>query len=480
MPALVDPNAPPDIIEGYAWGREWAMGTYKHPPLQAWLLELFAFLTHRAAWTHLFLTQAMVVVAFWSAWDLGRRMMSEKAALVGVLILEGVAFYNIDSAQYNPFNPNILQMALWGLMTRSFYLALKEDKTKDWLWLSLWSACAFYGKYSVVLLLASFGLLMLFTPQGRVQLRSKNPYLSAAIVLVLFAPHIVWLVQNDFLPFVYASGRFERPLHEPYFLMAPYNFIHDQFLRVLPAAVIFAMTFGAGFVRKDKVKKENIDAFDRLFLDYVFLTPFAVVLFLAAATGHNISVLWSTSFWNLAGLWTIARLKPSFTQNAQKRLTALLLIVLVVEGAGYAYAASYYPLHKHAPRRVDFPGRVLAEKIHEAWHAHYQAPLAYVVGTAWTAGNVSFYGADRPHVLINGDYTENPTIKPADLARDGGIVVWCIENCHDRVDAGQVKSIKEQFPMAQEQEPIIVPWQTQTEVAPLHIGWALLPPVKAE
>ena len=52
--ALTSPNAPLDVIEGYAWGHEWPLGTYKHPPLQAWILQLCALATDRAWWAHFF------------------------------------------------------------------------------------------------------------------------------------------------------------------------------------------------------------------------------------------------------------------------------------------------------------------------------------------------------------------------------------------------------------------------------------------
>ncbi|MGX7873674.1 hypothetical protein ACVDG5_013725 [Mesorhizobium sp. ORM6] len=35
VPSLVDPAPPADVVEGFMWGREWVLLTYKHPQLPA-------------------------------------------------------------------------------------------------------------------------------------------------------------------------------------------------------------------------------------------------------------------------------------------------------------------------------------------------------------------------------------------------------------------------------------------------------------
>src|SRR5260370_35113132 len=38
LPLLTHPNAPLDVVEGAAWGREWQWGYHKGPPLFAWIM----------------------------------------------------------------------------------------------------------------------------------------------------------------------------------------------------------------------------------------------------------------------------------------------------------------------------------------------------------------------------------------------------------------------------------------------------------
>ncbi len=107
VPATVQPNLPLDVIEGLAWGREWQWGYHKHPPLQAWLLELAARATGKAAWSAFLLSQLSITVCFWAVWRLAREIVDPPGALLSVLLLEGVYYFNYTSPE---FNPNVLQL----------------------------------------------------------------------------------------------------------------------------------------------------------------------------------------------------------------------------------------------------------------------------------------------------------------------------------------------------------------------------------
>jgi hypothetical protein len=39
-PAIINSAPPLDVVEGYMWGREWVLATYKHPAMPSWVLEM--------------------------------------------------------------------------------------------------------------------------------------------------------------------------------------------------------------------------------------------------------------------------------------------------------------------------------------------------------------------------------------------------------------------------------------------------------
>ena len=74
----------------------------------------------------------------------------------------------------------------------------------------------------VAVLAVPLGIFMLADRDARKHFTTPGPYIALAAAIAAMAPHLVWLVQNDFLPFGYAehravlprgnSGR-ERPLN---------------------------------------------------------------------------------------------------------------------------------------------------------------------------------------------------------------------------------------------------------------------------
>src|SRR5690348_17046047 len=68
LPALLQHNLPLDVIEQLAWGREWQLAYFKHPPLVAWVLESIA--TSSDGWPPAIylagpLASALALVAVW-------------------------------------------------------------------------------------------------------------------------------------------------------------------------------------------------------------------------------------------------------------------------------------------------------------------------------------------------------------------------------------------------------------------------------
>ncbi|MEP3303821.1 MAG: glycosyltransferase family 39 protein, partial [Roseibium sp.] len=74
IPTLFFPNPPLDVVEGFAWGRELALGYTKHPPMQAWLLELTYRITGGGTFGGYWLSQISIALGYWCIWHLARRL----------------------------------------------------------------------------------------------------------------------------------------------------------------------------------------------------------------------------------------------------------------------------------------------------------------------------------------------------------------------------------------------------------------------
>ena len=467
--SLACPNLPLDVIEGYAWGKEWLIGTYKHPPMQAWLLESIFDLTGRARWAPYLASQLAIVTAFWAVWQTGRRIAGETAGLLGALLLEGIIYYNFTSPE---FNPNVLHLPFWALAGWSFHKAVTDNKTRDWLLLGLWGAAGMYSKYSTGLFLLVLGLSLFAHRDGRKRLTSAGPYLAVATTLLLFLPHLWWLFQNNFLPLEYTQGRLERNGDHYSAAITTTLMVAGQLIALLFAALLFVTLYD----RRSAPSRTPAPSFDRIFLTFASFGPFLAMFCLSLVFGYRIRDMWQTPFWNFIGLWAVVFLRPALTPSALRRFALAWGLVFITGLLAFVGNTVLAPYVTHKTNRMIFPGSKLSQTIVDRWDARFHTPLQYVIGDPWPAGNVAWYADARPHVLIDGDRSISPWIKADDLKKSGGVIVWCI-NCGDKIKADAPPDyIQTEFPQAELQPPLSIPRMTSANLPPARVGWAYVPP----
>jgi hypothetical protein len=478
IPTLVCPNVPLDVIEGYAWGREWLIGTYKHPPMQAWWLEILAQITGRAMWAHFFASQLAIGIAFWGVWETGKRILEPLPALLAVMLLEGIVYYNFTSIE---FNPNILQLPFWALIGLFYYRGIKDNTIADWMLLGVFSAGGVYTKYSTVLLLVVLAILTILRPEGRRRLKSVGPYLAVLTAFVLFLPHLQWLFNNDFLPYTYAETRMRHPTPPGIIrsaIIIPAAFLISQLLAMLPAILVL-IAFSGG---RTQITKNDIRGFDRAFLTAMTFGPCVLVFLMALVLGYKVHDMWGTPFWNFIGLWTLAYFQPAMTTQTVWRFMASLTVVFCATLMIYGGSVVVYPYATDKVLRVHFPGKDLAREITVGWKNATPMPLRYVIGDTWPAGNVAYFSKDQPHVFISRDFSISPWVTPEDIKRDGAVFVWCIQYCSNGNYVNNWKDIQgmpefmQQHPNAKIQESLTLKKKTEAKVPSAVIGWAILPP----
>lgn len=468
--SLASQNLPLDVIEGYAWGKEWLIGTHKHPPMQAWILEILFNATGRSRWAPYLASQIAIVAAFWAVWQTGRRIAGEKAGLIGAMLLEGIVYYNFTSPE---FNPNVLQLPFWALAGWSFHKAVKDDKIIDWVLLGVWAAAGMYTKYSTGVFLLVLGVVLFAHRDGRARLKSFGPYLSVITASLLFLPHFLWLVHNDFLPWQYATGRMERNCDHFYStIMTTTLMVAGQLIALFFCLMLLIVIYD----RRSAEKKEQAASFDRIFLTFAAFAPFTAMFCLSLIFGYHIRDMWQTPFWNFFGLWAVVFMRPVFRPHDMRRFALAWSLVFVAGLSLFIANETLSPYVTPKPKRTNFPGKNISEAIISAWHGKYNTPLRYIVGDTWPAGNVAWYADDRPHVYMDGNKSISPWIDQSDFKKSGGVLIWCIV-CSSHQDAyTQPKEMQELLAQAKVQEPITLTRMTYADVPPVVIGWAILPP----
>ena len=465
LPALVYPNLPLDLIEALTYGREWQLGYDKLPPLPWWMIEL-VYRTVGVDVAFYALAQLAVLAAFALVWATARPLVGAVGALVAVLILDGMHYFNYPAAK---FNHDVIQLPLWALAGYAFHAGLKQGRTIDWVWLGLAVGVSLWAKYFVVVLAVPLALFLLIDRDARKALATPGPWIAFALAALIMLPHLVWLVRNDFLPFAYASARAAPTRGLIDHVIHPVIFAGSQVLFLLPALLIAAALI---WPRPKVTAAAAADDFDRRIIGWLAFGPVATTIALSALSGRGTVAMWGYPLWLFLGLWIALTARTAIEPARLARVTASWVAVFVLFALAFIANYAVLPAIDHRYRAVLYPGDRLADEIARRFRAATGRPLVYVIGTMWDGGNVAHYAREQPRVLIDGDPRRAPWIDLGDLRSKGAAVVWTggdptVMPVGLRRIAGD----------AQVQAPFTLPFRRGDGT--LTVGWAILRPQPA-
>src|SRR6478735_11287446 len=97
LPALLYANLPLDLIEALTYGREWQLGYDKLPPLPWWTVEV-VYRVFGVDTAYYALAQGVVAIAFIAVWKTARPLVGALGALVAILVIDGMHYFNFTAA----------------------------------------------------------------------------------------------------------------------------------------------------------------------------------------------------------------------------------------------------------------------------------------------------------------------------------------------------------------------------------------------
>ena len=420
LPTLLYANLPLDLIEAMTYGREWQLGYDKLPPLPWWLVEI-TYRLFGADAAYYGLAQLAVTGAFAAVWMTALPLVGARRALIAILIVDGLHYFGITAVK---FNHDVVQLPLWGLAGYALHAGLRHGRLWHWVLLGLVVGLALWAKYFVAMLVLPFALFMLFDPDARGALARPGPWIAATVALIVMAPHLVWLVQNDFLPFAYADMRAAPARGLADHVLRPLVFAGGQLFFLLPALLIAVPLVWPQ--PQAAASAARADAFDRRIVGLLAFGPAASVIALAALTGRGTVAMWGYPLWLFLGLWIVLAARTAIDQTRMTRIVAAWGAVFALFVIAFVADYLVLPGIDHRPRAVLFPGDRLASELDQRFRAATGVPLAYVIGSMWDGGNVAHYSPERPQprVLIDGLPRRAPWIDLADLKAKGAVVVW--------------------------------------------------------
>lgn len=466
LPAILYLNLPLDLIEGLLYGREWQLGHDKLPPLPWWMLAA----NYRLFGPDVFfyaMSQLAVIAAFTLVWVMARQLVGPVGALAAVLIVDGLHYFSFTAPK---FNHDLIQLPFWALACYSYWAALRHGRMVHWLLLGFAVGMALWAKYFVVVLAAPLMAFVLFDHEARRTLRTPGPYIAAALALAVASPHLIWLVQHDFLPFAYVDARAHHFARAVDYLLQPARFALAQIGDFLPALLI-AAPYLLLLRKPAETAAVETNAFDRRIVTLFMFGPVTAVILLSIVTGRDVVTMWGYPLWLFAGLWIVVHL-PRPDPITLWRIAFNWTVIFSVYSIAFVVHFAVRPrLQDHYTTEL-FPGGRLADEMSRRFREMTGQPLTYVVASMWNGGNIGHYAPTHPRTLIDGNPARAPWIDAEDLRRKGAVVVWTLQESPDYMP-DFFQSVAD---YADVQKPISLPMRVGK--GEIKFGWALLRPVE--
>ncbi len=198
------------IDEAYlvATGRQLALSTYDHPPLAWWMGWLASHLLGSEVPFAIRLPFLLLFAGTtWQMFRLGERLFGAEAGFWSALALNCAPVLGVTSATWAVPDAPLMFCLLAGANALARVLFQTPAEPRIWLVAGFWGGLAILSKYHGVFLFAGAFVFLLMSPVHRRWLLTPWPYLATGLAALVFAPVVIWNIQNHWASFTFQSGR---------------------------------------------------------------------------------------------------------------------------------------------------------------------------------------------------------------------------------------------------------------------------------
>jgi len=382
IPGLSNNNLPLDTIEALAWGSNLDWGFNKHPPLSAFLVEIFYQIFGNQDWAYYFLSQIFVVSAFFIVFKFSKDFFKNPIlGLISILLLEGIYFYNFTTPE---FNVNVCQLPFWALSVLYCWKGFEDNKTINWFLFGLFAALGVLSKYLFIYLLIAMDIFFLY------MIIKKKINFKCLISLIPFflilLPHLIWLTDNDYITIAYGfhrTGTGDQNFLDH--LFHPIIFLGKQIGILIPLFVMFLF-----IVLKLKTKFDFKDK-KLLFLLTINIVPILLMFLTSMIMGVKIRTMWMTPFYLFFGVLLVYIFQSQINLNKLKGFASIFFILFIFSPFAYAYVSI-----TQTDKRTDYRGDLIALLLEKSWKDYTDNEIKSVVGDEWFGGNLVYQLKPRP------------------------------------------------------------------------------------
>jgi len=386
VPSLTNNNLPLDTIEALAWGSNLEWGFNKHPPMSAFLVEIFYQIFGAQDWAYYLLSQICVIISFFVVFKLAEDFFKNKFfCLLSVLLLEAIYYYNFTTPE---FNVNVCLMPFWAFTVLYLWKGFKYNKIIDWLLLGLFAGFGLLSKYLFIYLGLAMDIFILYMIYKKNFNINFKCFVSIIPFFIVLLPHLIWLTENDYITITYGLHR--TGTGDPNILnhiKHPLIFLGKQIGILIPFFLMILFLINK-FKSKISFKDDKL-----FFLLVINLTPIALVFLTSMIMGVKIRTMWTTPFYLFFGIMVIYIFQSQINLNKLKSFLTVFIVIFIFSPFAYAYISI-----TKIDKRTDYPGKIEAEKVKQFYENQNQitGKITFIKGNEWFAGNLSYHLAERP------------------------------------------------------------------------------------
>lgn len=470
LPPLCFPTFRGDVLEQIVIGREWVLGSSKHPAMTTWIMQIFWAGLGGSRFAPSIAASCCALATLWSVWRLGREYVPEREALIGSLCL--TAYWYVSLGGSTMYNNNVTMIAFWHLALLAFHFALKTDRGLHWILTGGLLGISLLCKYSAVCLAAGMGVFMLVHADTRRRLRTAGPWLAALTLTLVVLPHVLFMVREYGGSHAYLASKRLQVGFLPFCLILG----RDWLLQLgIIAPLLLILVPLVGWRPQPARRDPGCEALAG-FIPAMFALPLVIQTLVQLATRvPYIQRSYGAHLWILLGLWAVSTFKVTTDRRRWRAATALTATIAVGLLASLPVTTAAAHRFQARPNSRFYPGAALAARIDAIWEREGVGPCRYLAGrdidqhACWAVGTFSRH---QPHVI---DPELGRWARDDDMNDHGGVVLWAqpADAAPDDIPA----DVRSRFPDARFRGLVELPYMMlHPDVQPVRMGVAVVVP----
>lgn len=377
--------------EAYYWNyaQHMDLSFYDHPPMVAWLIWLGTAIFGNTEFGVRIGAFICGLITMGYLYALACNLYDKSTGMRTVLLLAVLPFYFSTGMVMTTDAPLV---AAWAATLYYMERALIADQRSAWLGMGIAFGLGILSKYTLGLLGPAALLFVILDPASRRWLRRPQPYLAAALALLLFSPVIIWNMENNWASILFQSNRVKGGGEDQFTVHQ--LFLHLMVLLTPVGLLAAAMAVWPGTEHDSSAYARRRRLFVRVFAG-VPLSVFFVLSISESQRFHWTGPAWLALLPTMAWLMgqagdfsTLARRlraawKPTIAACIFLYAFVLHYVVLGIPGIPYNFLSEHY-FWREATREIE---QVVAEVRQRTG----QEPLVVGMSKWSVAAALSFY-----------------------------------------------------------------------------------------